>query len=164
MLSDERSIARWGLSRTSDDRVTEAFVLAAEKFYVEFDNDGAYSVLDRANKYEPSEELYRLRAFWSDGRDDPLALFSQVIYRAPQWAIGYLDRAKYYQAIHMLEAAEGDATSAIERDPALVHAYMIRAFARTHLDKHQGALEDFERASELGSPRPICSMVKVVCS
>jgi tetratricopeptide (TPR) repeat protein len=95
------------------------------------------------------------------GHYDHIRLLDKAIARNDQDAIAYFGRGWAYETKQEWEGAIYDYTMAIERDPALVAAYIHRgkAYAKRH-DGHRLALADFNKAIELDPKNPLAYLAR----
>ncbi len=68
----------------------------------------------------------------------------------PEFAWGYFNRGCVFDRVGNQAAAILDFTAALDRDPGLIPAHVNRGLARLELKQYGPALEDFDRAGELG--------------
>ncbi len=75
--------------------------------------------------------------------------FNQVISLRPEQADAYYFRALAKFFLGDYAGAEIDATQALERNPFITRAYMIRGVSRQSMNKNSLAVEDYRRALEI---------------
>lgn len=115
--------------------------------------DDALADLDKAHELNPDfwavylnrGAIHLARNDFRKATDD----FSRVIEIRPQLAGPHLNLARTYEKQNRYADTESAASRAIELDSTNVAAYSVRALARLQLSKHDEALADYLRVTEL---------------
>jgi glutathione synthase/RimK-type ligase-like ATP-grasp enzyme len=84
-----------------------------------------------------------------------IAFYRSLLLRDPGLASVRADLAQTLLLAGDLDGAIAEASAALDRDPSLIHAWLVRATARKAQCLYEAAARDFERAAPLAPERPM---------